>query len=149
MSAPLPQLSPWTGRVAVRPGPWQVTDDDRVQGPPPPAGRSALRIHDLLADLLPGARRRRPVADMPPHPADQRVPLEQVDKTVVGEPRDEYLGHMLQRRADLQRSGQLLAGALPDGAPAFGQQRTRGGKAVGAKPNGQHCGLFSNRETGT
>jgi len=45
---------------------------------------------------------------VPLHPADQRVSLEQIDKTVVVELRYEHLGHMLQRRADLQGSGQLL-----------------------------------------
>jgi hypothetical protein len=86
-----------------------------------------LRVPDLLADLRPGARRWRPAVGVPLHPADQRVPLERIDKTVVGELRHEHLGHMLQRRADLQGPGELLTDRVHDVARQDpGQPRSAG-----------------------
>jgi hypothetical protein len=95
----------------------QVGDDDRL-----PAGHGLLRemagwVADGLADLRPGARRRFPAARVRRRPPDQLLPAEQVDEAVVGEPGDEDLGDLAERRVELERAGQPLADPLEQPEP--------------------------------
>ena len=84
----------------------QVLDQHRIQPGHGLLAEVALRILDRVAGPGPATRRRRPATGVHLHPADQLVPLEQVNDAVIGELRYQGLRHMPQRHAQLERTRQ-------------------------------------------
>ena len=93
----------------------QVGHHHRVQPRHGQLAEVPVRVVDLLADLGPGARCGRPVAGVPVDPADELLTLEQIDEAVVGELRDQQVGHVLEGDADLERAGQPFADPVQQG----------------------------------
>ena len=97
----------------------QVRHQDRIQPGHGLLAEVPLRVVDLLTQGRPGARRGFPVAGVDLGAAEQLVTLVQVDEAVVGELRDQRLGHVPQREVEFQGAGQALPDALkqPDPFP--------------------------------